>query len=157
MRTILLLLVVLWSIPALAQDRVCYTRPDGGISIAAPAQGVSLAEVMANSVPPDASNVRPCDSSTFPPDRAFRNAWRQNGSQVEIDMPAARQIQMERLERARREEMRELSLREDLGENVAGQKAAVRAIDPPGLVNAVQTPGQLKGICPAPLAERLGC
>jgi len=69
---------------------IIYTRPDGGISIIIPAhQSLSLAR---KDIPADATNVREVLASDIPADRYFRNAWRDSGATITIDMVTARGI-----------------------------------------------------------------
>jgi len=135
-----------WSVAAKAQDRVCFTRPDGGMSTISPAPGVSLEQAMAN-VPAGMIDVAPCDSAAFP-DREFRDAWRNNAGTVSVDLPAARDIQAERIEAARRLKAKELVEREMLGEDVAAEKAALRASNARQLVDGAQNVDALKNVWP---------
>jgi hypothetical protein len=136
-----------------AQDRVCFTRPDGGVSIMSPAADVSLAQIMAEDVPIDATAVRLCDSAALPVSREFRNAWGDDGTSVTVSLAKARDIQKERIERARLRKARELLEREMLGENVTSEKAALRAIDAKALVDAAATVAALKAAWPSGLTK----
>jgi hypothetical protein len=99
--------------------RVIYTRPDGGISVLAPAAGARLADeseddfvqrIILKDVPADATDVRVIDASEVPKDRTFRNAWRQQANELAVDMPKARAIHMDRIRRARQSELERLDL-----------------------------------------------
>lgn len=96
--------------------RYTYTRPeDGGVDIvtAAPKERLELvlgpltdeayeAHVLERSIPKDAIGVQKMPDDWEPEsDRYFRNAWKQNGQAVEIDMPKAREIQKQKLRQAR--------------------------------------------------------
>jgi hypothetical protein len=147
------LFVFLIASAAWAQDRVCFTRPDGGVSVMTPAAEVSLAQIMAEDVPVGATAVRLCDSAALPPDREFRNAWTDDGTSVTVGLAKARDIQKERIERARLRKARELLEREMMGENVTSEKAALRAIDAKALVDAAATVAALKAAWPAMLPK----
>lgn len=45
------------------------------------------------------------DSASLPPDRKFRNAWALNGTAVDVDMPKARVIHMDRIRIERNKEL----------------------------------------------------
>lgn len=98
--------------------KVMYTRPDGGVSIVTPAAGyvaetlaaaeklgvaiteeqlVVIATAKALSHADTGVNAVLIDEATLPTDRAFRDAWRQTGRAVEINMPAARDISRDRI------------------------------------------------------------
>ena len=127
--------------------RIIYSRPDGSVSVVCPAldtdEGLAAAQAK---LPADAINPKVVDFSAIPQDRTFRNAWRQNETLVQHDMPKAREIQESRMETSRRIKMRDLLLREELGENVAAEKAAVRAINARALCQTAQTPEELKAV-----------
>ena len=137
--------------------KIIYTRPDGGVSVVSPAPAAQflsetedefLARIQAKDVPSDAINPQIVDESTIPADRTFRNALRQNGSILIHDMPTCRQIQEQRMETSRRIKMHNLLMREELGENVAAEKAVLRAINARALCQAAQTPEELKAAMP---------
>ncbi len=107
--------------PAFAQDRIVFTRPDGGVSVVIPApeflaQFGTLAEgmaaVQARSVPPSAADIQIIDSSAVLSDRTFRNAWRQSGGVFSTDMPLAREIHAERMAVAQAAEIARLKIEE---------------------------------------------
>jgi hypothetical protein len=67
--------------------RICYTRPDGGVSVIIPAphgrresesEEEWLARIVAKDVPADATNVHICEASELP-DRVRREKWIQRG------------------------------------------------------------------------------
>ena len=107
-----------------------------------------MARIQARAVPSDAINPQVVDESVIPADRTFRNALRQDGSFLIHDMLKAREIQEQRIEAARRIKMRDLLVREELGENVAAEKAAIRSINARALCQAAQTPEELKAVLP---------
>lgn len=78
---------------------IVYTRPDGGVSVIHPApqarfadeaEDEFIARIMAKDVPADAKHVCVCDHAELP-DRAHRNAWRQNGKGPPVVGAPARQ------------------------------------------------------------------
>lgn len=138
--------------------KILYTRPDGNASVVHPVRntlGESLtitdAEIEQRAwikIPSDAINPQFIDPVVIPTDRTFRNAWTQNGVMIVHDMPKCREIQEQRIEAKRRLKMLDLMVRENLGENVAVDKAAIRAINARALCQAAQTPEELKAVLP---------
>ncbi len=126
--------------------KIVYGRADGGISIVSVPvdtdEAISKAQAK---LPADAINPTVVDDSLIPTDRSFRNAWKPD---LTIDMIKARQIQEQKIEQKRREKVRDLLEREALGENVAVEKANIRAINAKALVDAAQTPDELKASIP---------
>jgi len=137
--------------------KIIFTRPDGGLSVVHPVRN-TLGETLTTDaeieqrafakLPADAINAQFVDATLVPADRTFRNAWRQNGPTVQIDLPACREITRERIEQQRRMKIRDCLEREALGENVATEKASIRAINARALVDAAQTPEELKTVMP---------
>lgn len=98
---------------------IVYTTKDGQEThIVAPAprfveeskaKGMSDQEILnyilIADVPSDAQTVEVIDRSVVPQDRTFRNAWKQTADLqgVEVDMPKAREIHMEKIRRVRDE------------------------------------------------------
>lgn len=93
-----------------------YTRvSDGGVSIIIPntkeavekdlRRQLSDAEfeqhVRDVSIPMDAINVAEVEDINIPSDREFRNAWKQNGGAIDIDLAEAKNIQLDRIRKAR--------------------------------------------------------
>lgn len=141
---------------------VCYTRPDGGIDIVSfkANAGPSL-----GAVPPSATNVRIISDTDLPSDRYFRNAWRDSGATITIDMPTARNIHRANL-LARAADFREryhrlVRLRQLRGDNT-GAADAGRKRDAIDVINyillhtqieAAATPAALRAVMPAELAD----
>lgn len=142
--------------------KIIYTRPDGGCSVVTPApnarrpdesEAAFLARIRQKSVPANATDIRIVEPTEIPSDREFRGAWRQRPEGVVVDLLAAREIQRQRIERVRLEKAIELSRREMLGENVAAEKAELRAINAQSLVDAAQDVDELKAAWPASLSR----
>lgn len=144
--------------------RIIYTRPDGGVSIIGPApefiagfdgtEDEALAFIQAKDVPADAVDAVQVDETIIPTDRTYRNAWRQAGGNISVDMPAARVIHANHIEAAKRKLARDLIEREMMGENVTAEKTALRAIDVGAEITAAQTTDSLKDAWPMALGER---
>ena len=129
--------------------KIFYSRPDGGLSIVSvPVDTDAAIAAALAKLPATASNVTTVDESVVPLDRTFRNAWRQNGVSVRVDLPIARTLVEKEIETRRRVKIRDVLEREALGENVAVEKAALRSINARLLVDAAQTPEALKAVIP---------
>ena len=107
-------------------DRIVYTRADGGLTITNLAWGSGsslmgmtddeyMAYVIENDVlgradgrgPADGKTYRVISSSDIPTGdaRIFRDAWEDTGSVVQVNLPKARIIHMDRIRLARNEEL----------------------------------------------------
>ena len=102
-------------------DRIVYTRPDGGMSVVNPAPEFlakfttlleGMAAIQAKSVPSDATDAQLIDSADVLPDRTFRDAWRQSGGLLAVDMSLAREIHAERIAAAQAAEIARLKVEE---------------------------------------------
>ena len=100
-------------------------------------------------------DVHDAASLTVPQDRTFRGAWTFNGSAVEIDMAAAREIHKDalRAERAPRfdaldaEWFRAAETADtDAQASVAAQKQALRDVTADARIAAAATPEELKAL-----------
>lgn len=88
---------------------IVYTREDGCVSLVHPnyaargedTEGAFISKLIKRHVPAGASNIKVVDASELPQDKTFRNAWKQNGSKIEVDMNAAREIQKQRIRQVR--------------------------------------------------------
>jgi hypothetical protein len=112
-----------------------------------------LARALDKDIPADAADERVIEDSDIPQDRAFRNAWKQTGGKVDVNMPKARDIQREKLRAARApllaaldvEFMRALEAGKPTAAIVA-EKNRLRDITSDPRIEAAQTPEQLKAI-----------
>ena len=103
-------------------------------------------------------DIRDATSITVPQDRTFRGAWQFNGSAVEVDMAAARDIHRDKIRQARVELlaaldtafMKALEKGADTTAIVAAKQALRDApVDP--AIDAATTPAELKAVQPAGL------
>ena len=133
-RLFLTFVLCTFAVSAFAQNRIIYTRPDSGVSVVVPtaeflsrfntlAEG--MAAVQTQSVPPAAIDVRIIDDTTLPT-RTFRNAWRQSGVIVSVDMPLAREIHAGRIAQAQVAEIARLKV-EERKERLKGNTAQADA------------------------------
>lgn len=142
---------------------IIHTRPDGGVTETSPAPGVSIETVLANDIPADAIDVTVVDSATLP--KSFRNAWRQSGGVVNIDMPLAREIHAGRMGTAHAAEIALLKVaerKERLKSNTTKADAhaativALEALDLNVLatrIAAAPNPAALSAIWPVDVSE----
>lgn len=75
----------------MAEQRIVYTRPDGGLSVVIPAPGYSLEEVAAHAdvaaaIKASTSGAVTVAADALPPDLLFRDAWKLDGDRV-IECP----------------------------------------------------------------------
>lgn len=76
----------------MSQDqRIIFTRPDGGVSVIVPAPGVDMARVMQD-IPADAISPEVVDVAVIPADRVFRNGWKQEGKKCVEDLAKCKEI-----------------------------------------------------------------
>jgi hypothetical protein len=146
--------------------KIIYTRPDGGISVIHPVINTSetmrITEAGAEQrafaqLPLDAINPRWIDDSIIPLDRTFRNAWEDIGGSdgIKVNMPKAREIHKNKLRVLREPLLKELDadyMRADEQEKtaekdrIAIKKQTLRDITDNPVIEAAQTPDQLKAI-----------
>lgn len=131
--------------------KIAYTRPDGGVSVVVSGpmlDGETDADfrvrVYAQSIPADATNVSELTEVQELPDREFRDAWVMTDGVPEINLPKARVIMAKRIETARQEAMRDILLREALGEDVAAEKARVAGVNSADIVAGAKNHRELK-------------
>lgn len=131
--------------------KIAYTRPDGGVSVVVSGpmlDGETDADfrvrVYAQSIPADATNVSELTEVQELPDRGFRDAWVMTDGVPEINLPKARVIMAKRIETARQDAMRDILLREALGEDVAAEKARVAGVNSADIVAGAKSHGELK-------------
>ena len=98
-------------------------------------------------------DVRDAASLEVPSDRTFRGAWQFNGSAVEVDMTAAKEIHKENLRQARKPLLADLDVEwfrvaEQGGDTsaVAAKKQVLRDITEDARIAAATTPEELKAL-----------
>ena len=99
----------------------------------------------------------------IPGDRYFRGAWSMNGGgKVEVDMPRARDIQRDKMRRARAPKLAALDTdykrADELGDtaakaDIAARKQALRDVTADTAIEAAQTPEELREVWPAALGR----
>lgn len=100
--------------------RIFFTDANGGVHIATPAMSDRrvdeteddfIARVTFMTVPRDVVEIWEGDLGDVPPDRTFRDAWRRNmANEIEVDMPIARTIHLDRIRAARSKELARLDI-----------------------------------------------
>ena len=98
-------------------------------------------------------DVRDAASLTVPSDRTFRGAWQFNGSAVEVDMTAAKEIHKENLRQARKPLLADLDVQYmramEAGEDttaIVASKQALRDVTSDARIAAATTPDELKAL-----------
>ncbi len=91
--------------PALAEQRIVFTRSDGAITVRHLPSGASpqdFTDAIQHAIDSgEAVNIPiAVDQTAMPTVRTFRNAWRQSNGAVSVDMPTARGIHAEHIARA---------------------------------------------------------
>lgn len=98
---------------------------------------------------------KPIQDRDVPPDRTFRGAWRCKGDNIEVDMPAAREIHRERLRRHRARMMPDLDAEyikaDEKGDKarkqeIAQEKQRLRDITADPRIEAAGTPDELRAV-----------
>ena len=101
-----------------SEGKLCYMRFADQQDVAKLYPGLSrltpeefLDWVMKKDVPMDAVNPRLIEESELPSqERDFRDAWKDNGARVEVDMPKAREIHLNRIREKRNAKLAELDV-----------------------------------------------
>ena len=118
---------------------------DGTLRARCEVLGVEIGGIADEAVLPEG------DNDVFRPAWTLANKRTVNGVEtcdIGRDMPKCREIARERIEQQRRMKIRDVLEREALGENVATEKASLRAINARAIVDAAQTPEELKTMLP---------
>lgn len=77
---------------AIPADQILRPWPADGKAEWAESEDQFIARISPKSIPKDAKDVRIVEGAELPLDYTFRNAWRQAGGKVEVDMPKAVEI-----------------------------------------------------------------
>lgn len=157
--------------------RYAWTRPEDesgtlSITVAAPKASIERdlghpfaddaeyeAFVLSRSIPPEGTNVQKLPDDWSPPDRdrTYRNAWRQNGPGVTVDMPRARNIHRDLLRAEREPLLKELDLAylraDERGDTeaktqIVAEKETLRNVTAMPEIEAAQSPNELRAIIP---------
>lgn len=134
---------------------------DGAVAEWAEPEEAFLSRLLAHSLPDHATNVRVVEASEVPADRTFRNAWKDEGFVITVDMPQAREIHRDYLRELRKPKLEALDVQyliaqeqgnQALMAGIAAQKQVLRdATDYPA-IEAATTPEELKAAIPPVLA-----
>lgn len=146
---------------------IVYTRPNGSVSVCYPiiskddpkgfTEEQALARALKKDIPPEAINVQVVDKSVIPNDRTFRDAWKQDGKSVHVDMPKARNIHMAAIRRKREGALAKLDVafsrasgRKDSAEAdvIEGERQRLRDLPKSFDLEAANTPEELKAMWP---------
>ena len=102
-------------------------------------------------------SVREIALADCPTDRVFRNAWKDGGSKIEIDMQKAREIKRDDLRQLRAPLLADLDVAymraDEVGDaiekqRIAAKKQALRDVTADPMIDAATTPEQLKAVWP---------
>ena len=148
----------------MSETRVCYTMPDGSVRILTPADntGLTIDEIIAKDIPPEATNIKAHHSSEFPTDRTFRNAWVHDGEKLSVDMVKAADIHMDAIRIVRDEKLSELDVdwmkamgqkNQALADSIEAQKQILRNIPQIFDLSVAATPEELKELWPNELKD----
>ncbi|MBX9587915.1 MAG: hypothetical protein K2X43_01330 [Hyphomonadaceae bacterium] len=149
---------------------IVYTAPDGTVQLCTPYHGDRrldeteaswYARIANKDVPSGSVNIQVIDSSALPSVN-FRNAWRQDGQRLVIDMPKAREIHRASMRQARAPLLQQLDIEyqraDEAGDaerkkEIAARKQALRDCTKHPDIEAAQTPEELSAVWPE-LPER---
>lgn len=117
-------------------DRIVYTRADGGVSVITPSGDISTADVMAKDVPADAINPRQITVAELPQDRIFRGAWDDSNPEnfIGTNLPKAKLIAHDMRRADRDEKMNPLDKEQLFASTSEGRKAEI-AIEKTKILN----------------------
>lgn len=136
--------------------RIVFKNEDGscGVILPSPAWAGTLEELAAKDVPAG-KEWRIVDADKIPADRTFRDAWTDDDptETVDINMPKARDIHMQRIRTMRDIELAKLDVEQLKGSDVAAQKQILRDIPQTFDLSQAQTPEQLVTLWPSLLPE----
>lgn len=140
-------------------------RTDGGVTILTTVGDATPEDCIAKWPEADRAavvSIDPIDPADIPQDRTFRDAWTLDGRGITHDMPKARDIQRERMRRARSPKLEALDVAyqraDEAGDaaekrRVGARKQALRDVTTHPSIDAAKTPEELKQAWPAELRE----
>ena len=128
-------------------SKIIYTNSEGTVSIIIPVGDVKNA---VKDVPSGLS-YEIVDDSVIPTDRSFRNAWKQNGKTIEIDMTKAKEIHKTNIRLARKEKLAELDIEfqkaletSSSTTDIVSKKQALRDAPADSAIESADTEAKLK-------------
>lgn len=136
---------------------IIYSNPDGSVSVVYPTGEVPLDIVWQKDVPANAVTVMRSLKSKIPQDRYFRDAWKQNLENIEIDMEKAKIIQMNHIRKFRDKELTKLDVewtkkaaqkKNQEAEAVETQRQILRDLPTTFDLSVAKTPDELKALWP---------
>lgn len=116
-----------------------------------------LSRIIKKVLPEEATNVRVIEPSEIPTDRTFRNAWKDEGGSITVDMPQAREIHRDYLRKLREPKLAALDIEYmralETGniaeqERIAAEKQLLRDATAFPAIDAATTPEELKAAIP---------
>lgn len=135
-------------------QRIIYSRPDGGVSIVIPTGEIDIDAVIAKDVPAGVEHEI-VDVESIPADRDYRNAWEISEGKIGVNMPKAFEIQKDRLRMERKpllealdvEYMQALEKGDTAAQAaIAAQKQSLRDATDHPLIAEATTPEELKAV-----------
>lgn len=128
--------------------RIIY-EDKGMLHIVIPAaQWIDRMEELAQKVIPEGISSRIVDANDIPSDRYFRDAWKDLGTFIDIDMPMARDIHMDIIRRERDKELSRLDIEQLKGNDVSAEKQILRDIPGTFDLSNASTSEELKALWP---------
>lgn len=144
--------------------KIVYTGSDGGVCIVHPAPKQDLEKVLGpltqqeyeahireRSIPHDAINPISIEDADIPSDRYFRDAWRQDGKVIGVDMDKARTIHMKHIRKLRDKALEKLDIETMKGKDVQKEKQKLRDLPQTFDLTKAETPEALKNLIPEDL------
>lgn len=135
---------------------------EGAVAEWAEPEEAFISRVIAKDLPHDATNVRVVEATEIPKDRSFRDAWKDEGGAITVDMSVARDIHRDRLRQERENRMAALdvaffkaledAVQDPAVQAIAAQKRALRDAPAHPSIDAAATPSDLKAAIPPALA-----
>lgn len=91
---------------------IIYTNDNGNVSVCVPTGEVPIEEVLANNCPEGAMVI---DSSELPADDDFFDAWRLVGGEVVVDLEAAKEVHIRKINELAIKEAESRNLKKAIG------------------------------------------
>ena len=128
-------------------SRIIYEK-SGNLHVVIPAHDWegTLDELASKDVP-NGANYRIVETDSLPADRYFRNAWKDDGAKVDVDMPKARNIHMGKIRAMRNKRLGELDKRK-YGAEFDTERDTLRDIPQSFDLGVASTASELKALWP---------